>query len=302
MRLWERRWSPFSDAWQRYQTLGPGNQTSISGDFALDLVGTGERSNDDGPYSFVRRKILAQVEGTLGLCSGPASPRYHDFPHLGRGPFWELQGALIGWVERVVPEQPVNAAVDGKRAGQSEDAAGNPLGMVNVLAHDLKLCLAQWPMTEKRYEPAVLRTQLAQLFEHYPSLQLLTMDALYAERDLCQTIVNYGRDYLVRVKGNRPTVLAALADGFSEDQLGEPQAQTVDKGGKVETRRLWASTVLAGYIREELGFPGAQQGAVVEKVSVEIATGEVSKERNQSTFQKMQPRRTAPAVPQPLER
>ena len=145
--------------------------------------------------------------------------------------FGQLQGALIGWMERVAPDQPMNAAVDGKWAKQSEDAAGNPLGMVNVLAHDLKLCLAQWPMTEKRYEPAVLRTQLAQLFEHYPSLQLLTMDALYAERDLCQAIVSYGRDYLVRVKGNRPTVLAALADGFSEDQLGEPQAQTVDKGG-----------------------------------------------------------------------
>ena len=32
--------------------------------------------------------------------------------------------------------------------------------MVNVLAHDLKLCLAQWPAVEKRYEPGVLRGQL----------------------------------------------------------------------------------------------------------------------------------------------
>ena len=50
--------------------------------------------------------------------------------------------------------------------------------MVNVLAHNLKLCLAQWPMTEKRCEPKVLRDRLGRLFERYPGLQLLTMDAL----------------------------------------------------------------------------------------------------------------------------
>ena len=44
-------------------------------------------------------------------------------------------------------------------------------------------------------------------------------------------------------------------------------------------RRLWANTEVAGYIREELGFPGAQQVAMMEKVRVAIATGEASKER-----------------------
>ena len=105
----------------------------------------------------------------------------------------QLQGALTGWVAQVVAEQELSASVDGKWAKQSEDANGNPLVMVNVLAHDLKLCLAQWPASEKRYEPGVLREQLAQLFEGYPGLRLLTMDALYAERGLCQAIVGHGR-------------------------------------------------------------------------------------------------------------
>ena len=86
----------------------------------------------------------------------------------------QLQEALIGWVEGIVKDQRMNASVDGKWAKQSEDAGGNPLGMVNVLAHGLKLCLAQWPMTEKRHEPKVLRDRLGQLFERYPGLQLLT--------------------------------------------------------------------------------------------------------------------------------
>ena len=85
-------------------------------------------------------------------------------------PYEQLQGALTGWVARVVADQEVNASVDGKWAKQSEDANGNPLVMVNVLAHDLRLCLAQWPASEKRYEPGELREQLAQLFEGYPGL------------------------------------------------------------------------------------------------------------------------------------
>ena len=141
----------------------------------------------------------------------------------------QLQGALTGWVARVVAEQELNASVDGKWAKQSEDAQGNPLVMVNVLAHDLRLCLAQWPASQKRYEPGVLREQLGQLFEGYPGMRLLTMDALYAKRDLCQAIVSHGRDYLLRVKGNQPTVLAALTEGFSVKELGEPQAETVEK-------------------------------------------------------------------------
>ncbi len=149
--------------------------------------------------------------------------------------FEQLQRALIRWVKGVVKDHPMSASVDGKWAKQSEDAAGNPLAMVNVLAHDLKLCLAQWPMSEKRYEPQVLQGQLAQLFEHYPGLQVLTMDALYAERGLCQAIVSYGRDYLVRIKGNQPMILEALKEGFPEGQLGEPQAQTVEKK-RVESR------------------------------------------------------------------
>ena len=47
----------------------------------------------------------------------------------------------------------------------------------------------------------------------------------------------------------------------------------------IEKRRIWTDAALADYIRDELGFPGARQGAMVEKEAVDIATGEVSRER-----------------------
>ncbi len=144
--------------------------------------------------------------------------------------------------------------------------------MVNVLAHDLKLCLAQWPASEKWYEPGVLREQMGQLFERYPGLRLLNMDALYAEQDLCQVTVSHGRDYLVRVKGNQPTVLATLAEGLDRKEQGEPQAETPEKAGVIELRRILADSILAGYIWGALEFLGARQAAIVEKVKVNIDT------------------------------
>ena len=46
----------------------------------------------------------------------------------------------------------------------------------------------------------------------------------------------------------------------------------------IERRRIWTDNALADYIRDELGFPGARQGAMVEKETVAIATGEVGRE------------------------
>ena len=126
----------------------------------------------------------------------------------------------------MAPASGVNAAVDRKWAKQSIDAAGNPLAMVNAPVHDLKLRLAQWPLADRRHEPVVLQGQLGSLFERYPGLQLLTMDARYAERDLCGAIVALGKDYPVRIKGNRPAVQDAMAIGFPAADLGPAHAAT----------------------------------------------------------------------------
>ena len=107
--------------------------------------------------------------------------------------------------------EELNASVDGKWAKQSKDAQGNPLMMVNVLAHDLKACLGQWPATEKRYEPFLLREKLGRLFE-------LPMPAAaeYRRPGGAGPVPSHSppRDYLVRVKGNQPEVtMSALVEG-----------------------------------------------------------------------------------------
>ena len=43
----------------------------------------------------------------------------------------------------------------------------------------------------------------------------------------------------------------------------------------IEKRRIWTDAALADYIRDELGFPGARQGAMVEKEAVVKGGGKV---------------------------
>ena len=74
----------------------------------------------------------------------------------------------------------------------------------------------------------------------------------------------------------------------------------------IEKRRIWTDEALADYIRDELGFPGARQGPMVEKEAVDVATGEVSRERwyllTSLSSRRCGPKETASRVPQPLER
>ena len=97
------------------------------------------------------------------------------------------------------------------------------------------------------------------MFQRYPGLGLLTMDARYAERDLCQAIVSHGGDYLVRIKGNQPTGAGRISRwGLTGRDWGSRRRRPGEKAGVIERRGIWTDNVLAGYIRDELGFPEAR--------------------------------------------
>lgn len=94
--------------------------------------------------------------------------------------------------------------------------------------------------------------------------RLLTGDAQYCQRAVCRETVDRGGDYLVSVKENQPDLFGEIALLFDQPPPGEVFATAVqyDKGhGRLEVRRLWASTALAGY----LDWPGAQQVCKLER-------------------------------------
>jgi len=186
-----------------------------------------------------------------------------------------LQAAFGAWLCQLIGEAPLEAAVDGKYPHQSRDENGDPFGVLNVFAHDLKVCLRQWIVSEKTAEPSVLKAHLGELFAAYPQLQALTGDALFAQRGLCEALVEARRGYLWRIKGNQPDVQEALQTTFAEVTQRLPDLSSVEKReGTIETRQLWVDQLTADYVATELNFAGAQQVARLDKLIHDIATGQ----------------------------
>lgn len=124
------------------------------------------------------------------------------------------------------------AAVDGKTSKQGRDAHGDPVHMLNVFAHELGLCLAQFPVVDgKPTEPGALKAGLAELVEHYPSLRLFTADALFTQRPLARVILDADRDFLFAVKDNQPDLLEAVKTSLDAAAAGRPDAETREKKG-----------------------------------------------------------------------
>lgn len=142
----------------------------------------------------------------------------------------DLQEAFERWVAELVGTAPLIAAVDEKAACNAKES-DRVLMAVNVFAHEVKQCLAQWPVAEKEGEPTVLADRLRPLFERYPGLRLLTGDAYSAGRDLCAAITTLGRHYLVQIKGDQPSIKQALEEWFGEEKERNPDASSVSKKG-----------------------------------------------------------------------
>ena len=92
--------------------------------------------------------------------------------------------------------------------------------------------LADWPVGDgKETEPEVLKAHLDELFAAWPSLRVLTGDALFCQRPLARAIVAAGRDYALAVKDNQPDMAEAMHAAFDRPP-GPPDARTAEKRGR----------------------------------------------------------------------
>jgi len=127
------------------------------------------------------------------------------------------------FVNAILSDTFIVAAVDGKAAKQTKDENGDPILMLNVFAQKLKLHLASWSVHgDKTNEPTCLKKHLKELFEMYPCLKLLTGDALFAQRPLLESLKKCRGDYLFQVKDNQPKVHAKMKEVFKDVLQQEP--------------------------------------------------------------------------------
>jgi hypothetical protein len=137
----------------------------------------------------------------------------------------ELQDAFADFLNAILMEDndTLVAAVDGKTAKQSFDENGDPIHMLNVFLHDIKVTLNQWSVRgDKTNEPGCLKLHLEELFDKYPALKLLTGDAIFAQRPLLEILKKHGCDYLFQVKANQGDTHEAVKLCFQGAETIEP--------------------------------------------------------------------------------
>ncbi|MFQ5493732.1 MAG: ISAs1 family transposase [Candidatus Dojkabacteria bacterium] len=142
----------------------------------------------------------------------------------------KLEEAFEEWICEQLGDKEFTVAADGKALCGVAGHDDEPAQLINIFIHDLKIAIAQFPTEKKKGEPTVLRDALKSLFDRYPGLRILTGDAAFAGRDMCQAIIELGRDYLIQIKGNQPKIKEVLELHFDEEsQKRKPDAGTVEK-------------------------------------------------------------------------
>jgi len=163
--------------------------------------------------------------------------------------------AKVGtWAESLVatvpaaPEAPeIAIAVDGTTLRGSKKPGAPETQLLSVLAHEVGLTLTQQAVAAKTNEITEVETVLGAIVL---TGRIVTMDALLTQRQVAQTIVEAGGDYVMIVKDNQPQLKADIELVFTLPPAGDRQAsvRTVDLGhGRIETRHLTTSEALVGY-------------------------------------------------------
>jgi predicted transposase YbfD/YdcC len=102
----------------------------------------------------------------------------------------------------------------------------------------------------------------------------VTGDALLTQRALANYVVEQDAHYHFTAKGNQPGLERDIALLFETRGKADFVEVTPPDHGRIETRRIWCSTALNGY----LDFPHVGQVFLIERESVNKKTGEQTDE------------------------
>lgn len=143
------------------------------------------------------------------------------------------------WVTQLCEETPDVIAIDGKTSRRSHDRAKGraPLHLVSAWAARQRLVLGQEATEAKSNEITAIPLLLERL---ELAGALVTIDAMGAQTAIAETIRAKGADYLLALKGNRPTTHADVERFFADPptEMIADTLETIDNDhGRLELRR-----------------------------------------------------------------
>jgi predicted transposase YbfD/YdcC len=152
---------------------------------------------------------------------------------------------IEGFKEIVTPEKAKEfnrIAIDGQSingSGSKKNGKKNK-HIVSAWSDGLKLCLGQVKTEEKSNEITAIPELLKTLDLND---QVVTIDAMGAQRDICQTILDKGGDYMISLKGNQGTLHEDVKLFFKDTDVDiTNEWEERNKGhGRIEHRRCVVS-------------------------------------------------------------
>ncbi len=215
----------------------------FGGLLSLTFLGLLCRQCDFASISRWAKKHFDQLKGPLGFTKSYAPHATTIARACQKFSPDEFNSAVADWVASLAG-LPVVAAVDGKTDKQAHDPDGDPIHVLNVFAHDLRVALACRPVGDgKETEAEVLKGRPAELFEAHPGLRVLTMDAGFTQRNLAALIVGEGRDYVMAIEDNQPDLHETAREAFADAVPMDADAGTIEKvkGGQRRGGSMWTS-------------------------------------------------------------
>jgi predicted transposase YbfD/YdcC len=172
----------------------------------------------------------------------------------------ELNQVLMDLLTRVRAEKRIqgeqtHVVLDGKTLKGTQ----NHLAEDQTKIHHMNLYEAKTGIVLKEQMVVEKENELTRVGDFLTPLllqgRLISADALYTQRSVCQQVIAAGGDYLFFVKQNQPTLYQDLSLFFREPPLDccdWRTASTINKGhGRLENRFLWASTELNDFLARD---------------------------------------------------
>jgi predicted transposase YbfD/YdcC len=184
----------------------------------------------------------------------------------------QFEACVSRWTEQVLAAYPDEQAVacDGKTLRGSRKQGAPGAHLLAAVSQRLGLTMAQCAVADKHNELSAIADLLQALVLEG---RVVTVDALHTQRSVAETIVDAGGDYIMAVKDNQPQLCEDIMTLFGEPQVVADTLTTslsVDAGhGRIEVRRLTASSALVGYTP----WPGLQQVFQLERTITIKKTG-----------------------------
>lgn len=144
--------------------------------------------------------------------SSPSQATMHNL--LVRLDPTSLETALGKWVRGVVGQDQLHIAIDGKTIKSSATEEYPALHLLSAYCTSLQGVLYQLPVSDKCNEI----TAAKDILHHIPVQgNVISGDAIFCQRELCNDIVTNNGEYLFIVKGNQRVLFDSIQKIFSPE-------------------------------------------------------------------------------------